>query len=268
MAKITPPAAGGLGLFADRDPGHDRTGVLGFQLGRREFFADDGPGICQISHDFMRTRNDLLAGLVDPGIIAVVRAQRRDQVLGLTEALLAGGVQAIEITLTTPDACAAIADMRRQFGRAAMIGAGTVVTVDQCRAVLAAGAEFVVTPLSRPDFVPLIHAADRVGIIGAFTPSEAQTAHEAGADFIKLFPAEVLGPAFIKALRAPLPQLRFIPTGGVALDNVGVWFAAGCPAVGVGSSLLTREILAKDDWPALTRRAGEFVAAARAARSG
>lgn len=216
----------------------------------------------------MRTRNDILAKLVDPGIIAVVRAQRRDQVLPLTEALLAGGVNAIEITLTTPDALSAIEEAAGKFAQDAVIGAGTVISADQCRAVLAAGADFVVTPLARPDFVSIIYTANRVSVIGAFTPTEAQWSHEAGADFIKLFPAEVLGTAFIKALRAPLPKLRFIPTGGVALDNVGEWFAAGCPAVGVGSSLLTREILAKDDWPALTRLAKEFVAAARAARKG
>ncbi len=216
----------------------------------------------------MRTRNDILAKLVDPGIIAVVRAQRRDQVLPLTEALLAGGVNAIEITLTTPDALSAIEEAAEKFAQDAVIGAGTVISADQCRAVLAAGADFVVTPLARPDFVSIIYTANRVSVIGAFTPTEAQWSHEAGADFIKLFPAEVLGTAFIKALRAPLPKLRFIPTGGVALDNVGDWFAAGCPAVGVGSSLLTREILAKDDWPALTRLAKEFVAAAKAARKG
>lgn len=216
----------------------------------------------------MRTRNDILAKLVDPGIIAVVRAQRRDQVLPLTEALLAGGVNAIEITLTTPDALSAIEEAAEKFAQDAVIGAGTVISADQCRAVLAAGADFVVTPLARPDYVSIIYTANRVSVIGAFTPTEAQWSHEAGADFIKLFPAEVLGTAFIKALRAPLPKLRFIPTGGVALDNIGQWFEAGCPAVGVGSSLITKEILAKDDWAALTRLAKEFVAAAKAARKG
>jgi 2-dehydro-3-deoxyphosphogluconate aldolase/(4S)-4-hydroxy-2-oxoglutarate aldolase len=216
----------------------------------------------------MRTRNDILAKLVDPGIIAVVRAQRRDQVLPLTEALLAGGVNAIEITLTTPDALSAIEEAAERFAQNAVIGAGTVISADQCRAVLAAGADFVVTPLARPDYVSIIYTANRVSVIGAFTPTEAQWSHEAGADFIKLFPAEVLGTAFIKALRAPLPKLRFIPTGGVALDNIGQWFEAGCPAVGVGSSLITKEILAKDDWAALTRLAKEFVAAAKAARKG
>lgn len=214
----------------------------------------------------MRTRNDILAKLVDPGIIAVVRAQRRDQVIPLTEALIGGGVNAIEITLTTPDALSAIQEASKKFSDVAVIGAGTVITPDECRCVLASGADFVVTPIARPDFVSIIYTANRVSVIGAFTPTEANWSHEAGADFIKLFPAEVLGTAFIKALRAPLPKLRFIPTGGVTLENVGQWFEAGCPAVGVGSSLITKEILAKDNWPELTRLAKAYVAAAKAAR--
>ena len=214
----------------------------------------------------MRTRNDILARLTDPGIIAVVRAQRREQVIPLTEALIAGGVNAIEITLTTPDALSAIQETSQKFSHDAVIGAGTVVSADDCRAVLSYGADFVVTPLARPDFVSIIYTANRVSVIGAFTPTEANWSHEAGADFIKLFPAEVLGTAFIKALRTPLPNLRFIPTGGVTLENIGQWFEAGCPAVGVGSSLITKEILAKDNWPELTRRAKEYVTAATAAK--
>jgi len=214
----------------------------------------------------MRTRNDILSRLTDPGIIAVVRAQKREQVLPLTEALVAGGVNAIEITLTTPDALAAIEETVARFADQALVGAGTVLEPDQCRAVLASGADFVVTPLARPDFVPTILAANRVSIIGAFTPTEAYWSLRAGADFVKLFPAEVVGPAFVKAVRAPIPALKFIPTGGVTLENVGEWFAAGCPAVGVGSALVSSKILSQADWPELTRRAREYVAAARAAR--
>ncbi len=216
----------------------------------------------------MRTRNDILAKLVDPGIIAVVRAQKREQVIPLTEALIAGGVNAIEITLTTPDALAAIKDTVEKFSNDAVIGAGTVLTRDQCRAVLSYGADFVVTPVARPDFVPVIYTANRVSIIGAFTPTEAHWSLEAGADFIKLFPAEVLGTAFIKAVRAPIPELKFIPTGGVTLENIGEWFAAGCPAVGVGSSLVSKKILSEANWPELTQQAKAYVAAARAARRG
>ena len=104
-------------------------------------------------------------------------------------------------------------------------------------------------------------------MLGAYTPTEAQLAHEAGADFVKIFPADGLGSGYIKALRVSLSHLRLVPTGGVDLNTIGEYFKAGCPAVGAGSSLVTREILEKEDWPALTRRAAEFVKAANAARS-
>jgi 2-dehydro-3-deoxyphosphogluconate aldolase/(4S)-4-hydroxy-2-oxoglutarate aldolase len=214
----------------------------------------------------MQTRSDILARLVDPGIIAVVRAQRRDQVMPLSEALLAGGVLAIEITLTTPDPFDAIREASRKFGAQALIGVGTVLTPDQGVAALDAGAQFVVTPICRTELLALAHAAEKPVMLGAYTPTEAQRAYEAGADFIKIFPADGLGVNYIKALRAPLPHLRLVPTGGVTLENVGQWFEAGCAAVGVGSSLVSKKILSTDDWPELTRLARAYVAAAKAAR--
>lgn len=202
--------------------------------------------------------------LTDPGIIAVVRARRADQVPPLAEALVAGGVTAIEITLTTPDAFAAIAATAKRLGERALVGVGTVLNEEQCRAALAAGAEFVVSPIARRELVPLAHAADTPVMLGAYSPTEAQLVHEAGADFVKLFPAETLGPAFIKALRAPLPHLKIVPTGGVDLRTLADFIRAGCAAVGVGSSLITADILAREDWPALTELARQYVAARRA----
>lgn len=202
--------------------------------------------------------------LTDPGIIAVVRARRADQVPPLAEALVAGGVTAIEVTLTTPDAFAAIAATAKRLGGRALVGVGTVLNEAQCRAALAAGAEFVVSPIARRELVPLAHAADTPVMLGAYTPTEAQLVHEAGADFVKLFPADTLGPAFIKALRAPLPHLKIVPTGGVDRRTLADFIRAGCAAVGVGSSLITADILAREDWPALTESAREYVAARRA----
>jgi len=211
--------------------------------------------------------NELISRLINPGIIAVVRAQSADQVLPLSEALLAGGVIAIEITMTTPNALGAIRDARQKLGDRALIGVGTVLNVETCRGALDAGAQFVVTPILRPEFVPIVHSANRPIMLGAYTPTEAQLAHEAGADFIKIFPADSLGPAYIKALRAPLPHLRIVPTGGVDAQNVGDFLKAGCVAVGAGSSLVSGKILQEADWLELTRRAKEFVAAAQAARA-
>ena len=211
-------------------------------------------------------KSEIIARLADPGIIAVVRAQKSEHVIPLSEALLAGGVIAIEITMTTPNAIAAIRDARQKLGERALIGVGTILDADTCRSALQAGAEFVVTPVLRPEFVPIVHGAERPIMLGAYTPTEAQTAHEAGADFIKIFPADTLGPGYIKGIRAPLPHLRIVPTGGVDVHNVADFLKAGCAALGVGSSLVSAKILQDANWPELTRKAAEFVAAARQAR--
>jgi 2-dehydro-3-deoxyphosphogluconate aldolase/(4S)-4-hydroxy-2-oxoglutarate aldolase len=215
----------------------------------------------------MRTKAEIISSLTNPGIIAVVRAQKAEQVLPLSEALLAGGVVAIEITMTTPNAIEAIREASQKLGTKALIGVGTVLDAKTCRAALAAGAEFVVSPICRPEFVRIAKTARRPVMLGAYTPTEAQLAHEAGADFIKIFPADGLGPGYIKAIRAPLPHLRIVPTGGVDVQNVADFFKAGCAAVGVGSSLVSAKILQDGAWAALTRRASDFVIAAAQARA-
>jgi 2-dehydro-3-deoxyphosphogluconate aldolase / (4S)-4-hydroxy-2-oxoglutarate aldolase len=214
----------------------------------------------------MRPKSEILSLLTDPGIIAIVRTQQAAQVAPLFEALLAGGVRAIEITMTTPNALAAIREARDKIGQRALIGVGTVLDAETCCAAIAAGAEFVVTPICRTELVAVAHAAGCAIMLGAYTPTEAQLAHEAGADFIKIFPADTLGPGYIKALRAPLPHLRIVPTGGMDVQNVAELLEAGCAALGVGSALVSAKILQAADWPELTRRAAAFVSAARQAR--
>ena len=216
----------------------------------------------------MRTKAEIIAQLTDPGIIAVVRAKKAAQAMPIAEALLAGGVIAVEITMTTPDALAAIREVSEKLGERALIGVGTVLDATTCRAAIASGAQFVVSPICRAELAHIANAAHKPVILGAYTPTEAQFAHEVGADFVKIFPADGLGPNYIRALRAPLPHLRIVPTGGVDLNTIGDFLKAGCPAVGAGSSLITKEILAKENWPQLTRRATEFVQAAKSARSG
>jgi 2-dehydro-3-deoxyphosphogluconate aldolase/(4S)-4-hydroxy-2-oxoglutarate aldolase len=213
-----------------------------------------------------RSRAEIVSLLTEPGIIAVVRTQSVEQVLPLSEALIAGGVLAIEITLTVPNALVAIREARLKVGARALVGVGTVLSARSCQSALDAGAEFVVTPILRPELVALAHGADRPIMLGAYTPTEAQAAHEAGADFIKIFPADTLGPAYIKALRAPLPHLRIVPTGGVDLTTAPEFIKAGCAALGVGSALVSSQILRDADWAALTRLATEFVAVVRQAR--
>src|SRR5688572_7567767 len=189
----------------------------------------------------MRSRTEVISRLTNAGIIAVVRALQRDQVLPLSEALIAGGVIAIEITMTTPNAIDAIGEAKQKLGERGLIGVGTVLDVSTCRAALEAGAEFVVSPILRPELVGPCHKADRPVMLGAYTPTEAQLAHEAGSDFIKIFPSDGLGPGYIRALRAPLPHLKIIPTGIAKVEDIGEFIKAGCVAVGLGSLLVTRQ---------------------------
>lgn len=216
----------------------------------------------------MRGKAEIVGLLGNPGIIAVVRAQSPGQVPLLSEALLEGGVLAIEITMTTPRALECITACRTQFGDRALIGVGTVLDEETCRKAVAAGAEFVVSPICRPALVKIASDAGLPIMLGAYTPTEAQRVHESGADFVKIFPADNLGLSYIKALRAPLPHLRIVPTGGIDVHNAADFLKAGCAALGVGSSLVSARILKEGLWDELTRKAGEFVAAARSARPG
>jgi 2-dehydro-3-deoxyphosphogluconate aldolase/(4S)-4-hydroxy-2-oxoglutarate aldolase len=209
---------------------------------------------------------EIIARLVDPGVIAIIRTKSAEQVLPLAEALLAGGIIAIEITMTTPDAIRAIGEAAKRFGSAALIGVGTVLDETTCRQAIDAGAQYVVTPIVRPGIVIAAHELDRPVMLGAYTPTEAQLAYEAGADFIKIFPADGLGPGYIKAMRAPLPHLKIVPTGGIDLNDIAEFFKVGCPAVGIGSTLLRPSILAESKWPELTRLSAEFIHAARSAK--
>jgi 2-dehydro-3-deoxyphosphogluconate aldolase/(4S)-4-hydroxy-2-oxoglutarate aldolase len=209
----------------------------------------------------MRPKNEVIAALTQPGIIAVVRARSAAQVIPLTEALLEGGIRAVEITYSTPNALEAIEDAVERFGSNALIGVGTVLNAGQCEDAIRAGAEFVVSPITRAEIAEAARLEGRPVMLGAYTPTEAQLAHEAGADFVKLFPADGLGPAYIRALRAPLPHLKIVPTGGVTAANVADFFRAGCAAVGAGSSLISAAILNEENWPELTRVAAQFVAA-------
>jgi 2-dehydro-3-deoxyphosphogluconate aldolase/(4S)-4-hydroxy-2-oxoglutarate aldolase len=217
----------------------------------------------------MNAKADVISRLADPGIIAVVRAPSTDVVEPLTHALVTGGVSAIEITLSTPNAFQAIRELSANMADRALIGVGTVLTPQACSTALEAGAQFVVSPILRPELVRLAHDADRPIMLGAYTPTEAQLAHEAGADFIKLFPADTLGPAYLKSLLAPMPHLRFVPTGGIELSNAAEFLQAGAAALGVGSALVSRRLLEARDWSGLRRVAEAFVEVTRrACRSG
>jgi len=209
---------------------------------------------------------DIVRRLADPGVIAILRTENADRLPDAIHALVAGGIHAIEVTMTTPGALKVIREARAALGDKIVMGVGSVLDSETARQAMLEGAQFVVTPVVRPG---VIEICNRYGIpiaCGATTPTEAFTAHELGSDFVKIFPAENLGPAYIRSILAPLPMLQLIPTGGVTPQNMPDYFKAGAAAIGAGSTLLTKEIFASADWGALSARATEFVAAARKAR--
>lgn len=205
------------------------------------------------------SKEEIAGKLIEPGIIAVVRARSQSQTAPLAEALADGGVTAVEITMTTPNALEAIRETAELLGARATVGVGTVLDVPTARSAIQAGAQFVVTPVLKPEIVAVAHAAGKPIFLGAYSPSEAQAAFEAGCDFVKLFPADELGAEYIRAIRAPLPHLKIVPTGGVRLETMESFLKAGCAALGVGSAMITGEILARDDWEELRKNAAIYV---------
>ena len=212
------------------------------------------------------TKNDIIQQLINPGIIAVVRARSQEQVLPLAEALVAGGVVAVEITMTTPNALEAIRDLSARLGDRGLVGVGTVLDSETAEKAIDAGAQFVVTPILKPEIVPVAHQHEKPIMLGSYSPTEAQQASQSGCDFVKLFPADGLGASYIKAIRAPLPHLKIVPTGGVNLETMESFVNAGCAALGVGSSMITQSILKDDDWETLTSNAKAYVEKIRALR--
>ena len=210
---------------------------------------------------------ELVRRLADPGVIAILRTENADKLLDVIHALVAGGIHAIEVTMTTPAALKVIRDARAALGEKIVMGVGSVLDSETARQAMLEGAQFVVTPVVRPSVIEICHRYGVPVASGAMTPTEALTAHELGSDFVKIFPAEQLGVTYIKSILAPLPMLQLIPTGGVTPQNVADYFAAGCAAVGAGSTLLSRDILESSDWTSLSARAAEFVSNAWKARA-
>jgi 2-dehydro-3-deoxyphosphogluconate aldolase/(4S)-4-hydroxy-2-oxoglutarate aldolase len=190
-------------------------------------------------------------------IVAIVRLDRYDRAVEIAQALLAGGISAIEFTLTGAGAHDAIGAARGALGERAQIGVGSVLTPAAAAAAIAAGAQFVVTPALRPDVIVACHDRGAPILCGAFTPTEALTAHEAGADMVKIFPARLGGPQYIRDILAPLPFLRLAPTGGIGPENARAYLDAGAVAVGIGGNLVSAAAVAEGDW-------GRITAAARA----
>ena len=207
---------------------------------------------------------DILHKIVGPGLVAVIRASSAEQAARIADACVEGGIQALEVTYTVPNATAAIAELTKRYSSAQVaVGAGTVLDAETARAAILAGARFVVSPGSDAATARLCRRYQVPYLPGAGTSTEIIRALEDGADIVKVFPGEVLGPGFVKAVRGPLPHAPLMPTGGVSVDTAEQWIRAGCVALGVGSELTK---VVADDYNAISVRARQLLAAIQKAR--
>lgn len=211
-------------------------------------------------------KSEKLSLMRESGVVAIMRAQSSDQLIAAADAIKTGGVRVIEVTMTTPGALNVIEEATQRYGEEVLFGAGSVLDAETARAAILAGAGFVVAPTLKVAMVELCNRYSIPVMPGIFTPTEALTAWEAGADMVKLFPASFGGPAMIKAFRAPLPQLEIVPVGGVNLDNAAEFIRKGAAALGVGSALVNQKLLDTGDMAELTRRAAAFIAAVKEGR--
>ena len=207
----------------------------------------------------MTDRLTTLRQLIDTGVIAVIRADPGDQLVNVCRAISAGGVQACEITMTTPGALEAITQASRELDKSALVGAGSVLDAETARAAILAGARFIFSPVLNLDVIQMAHRYDCVAIPGAMTPTEIFTAWSAGADVVKVFPANHFGPQYLRDVHGPLPQVKLTPTGGVDLTTAADWIKAGAVAIGVGSSLVKKELINGGKWDELSALAKQYV---------
>lgn len=212
------------------------------------------------------SRDVTLKRILDGGIVAVVRFEASEPLVKVVEALALGGVTAAEITFTVPDAIEVIRQVRREVGDSVVLGAGTVLDSETARAAILAGAEYIVSPIVNLDVIRLCRRYDKVVMPGALTPTEVVSAWESGADVVKIFPADLGGPPYLKALRGPLPQIRLMPTGGVDLSTAESFIKAGACCLGVGSSLVDPKSVANGDFARIREIATQFVEIVRRAR--
>lgn len=201
------------------------------------------------------TRQHIARRLVNDGAVAVIRMRDTDRLIRVIESLHEGGISAIEVTMTVPDALEAIRTLARQMSDDVLLGVGSVLEARTVSEAVAAGARFVVSPVFKRELIDVAHQHGVPAIPGTTTPTEMQHAHEAGADLIKMFPARLLGQDYLKSVLAPLPHLKIMPTGGVTPENAGDWLRAGAAAVGLGSALLDRDAVAEGRYDQLTENA-------------
>jgi 2-dehydro-3-deoxyphosphogluconate aldolase / (4S)-4-hydroxy-2-oxoglutarate aldolase len=213
------------------------------------------------------SRDRTLARILESGIVAVVRSDSSEPLVKAARALAQGGVTAIEVTFTVPGAIDVIRQVSHELGDSIVLGAGTVLDPETARAAILAGAEYIVAPTLNHEVIRLCRRYDKAVMPGALTPTEVLSAWESGADVVKVFPADVGGPAYLKALRGPLPQIRLMPTGGVDLTTAESFLNAGACCLGVGSALVEPKALAAGDFARIRDLAAQFTAIVRQCRS-
>jgi 2-dehydro-3-deoxyphosphogluconate aldolase/(4S)-4-hydroxy-2-oxoglutarate aldolase len=216
----------------------------------------------------MSTADQNLQRVLDRTIVAVIRAESPDLLVDVAEALLAGGVEVMEVTFTVPRAARVIEQVAEKLGSRILLGAGTVLDPETARAAFLAGAEFIVSPTVNGEVIQMCRRYSKLCMPGAFTPTEVITAWQAGADIVKVFPSDLVGPKYLKLLHGPLPHIRLMPTGGVNLDTAAEFLAAGACALGVGSSLVDQKALAAGDLKKIESLAKQFVAKVAEYRAG
>lgn len=204
-------------------------------------------------------RHEIVENIIELKAVAVIRMEDPSKLIKVAEAIYEGGVKAIEITMTVPNAIETIALASKEIGDKVLIGVGSILNQEMAQKAIDAGAKYVVSPIFKKEIIETSHKNGIPAMPGTFTPTEAQLAWEAGADIIKIFPADVLGMSFIKGMKAPMPHLKVMPTGGVSLTNAGEWLKAGACAVGVGSALIDKKAILEENYTVLTKNAKQIM---------
>jgi len=213
------------------------------------------------------SKENILRVIIDCGVVAVVRVGSAREALEVCLAIARGGVKPVEVTMTIPNAIDVIKEFKSTVKDEVLVGAGTVLDPETARAAILAGVDYIVTPTLNLKVIEMCHRYGKVVIPGAFTPTEILTAWEAGADIVKVFPAGVAGPQYLKDIKGPLPQVRLLPTGGVTLENTPDFIKAGAVAVAVGTALVDKKLVAEKKFDLITEKANQFVEAVRKARA-
>lgn len=212
-------------------------------------------------------RGNDLQRVTDLGVVAILRSDRSEILIDVAEALLASGINVIEVTFTVPAAHQVIEKAAAKLGDRVLLGAGTVLDPETARIAILSGAQFIVAPNTNTAVIEMCRRYDKLAMPGALTPTEIVTAWQAGADVVKIFPSEVTGPRYLKALKGPLPQVRMMPTGGVTLETAADYLKAGACALGMGGTMMDPKAIAQGDFKKLESTAKQLLEIVRATRT-